>query len=193
MTNRFLIIIGLCVLGIFAASLDFNNKEAAVRLYLQHIEGHINEPFRSIEEDFGPPDYQAESGVVWTYFVRERAKDGGEVITGYRQFGRWEDEIGCYNERNFTSDENAISLYQQVLKYMEEEGRHMGQVSIEEPLPDFSENHRLSRRMDNMWEVDASFLASNSNITLFVYDHQKRGCHMELLDEAKRVEGKLGL
>ena len=189
MRKQVLIIVGLCVLGIFFASFDFRNSDAGVQLYLQRVESYIGASFSDIESDLGSPDLETSDALVRTYYIKDKS---GE-ITGYRQFGYWGDVIGCFSERNVIDEPQVMSLYERVLGFMREDQRTVGLVSMSENPYDFTENHRLSRRLDNMWEVDMLLRDRDSQISLYVYDHDKRACHLELLIEANRIEERLGL
>ena len=184
-----LIIVGLCILGLFFASFDFKNSDAGVFHYLETTEGYIGEPFNKVEQNLGKPDQKNSDSSVHTYIV----KDKNEEITGYRLFGDWQGEVGCYTEQNVVEEGRVISLYQLVVQHMGEEGRTIGQVSSQRDSFDFTDNHQVARRLDTMWEVDMSLDGENSYVTFFIYDEEKHGCHQELLIEAKRIEERLGL
>ena len=189
MRKPILSIVGLCVLGIFFASFDFRNSDAGVQLYLQRVESYIGSSFSDIESDLGVPDFETSDALVRTYYIKDKSGD----VMGYRQFGDWGGVIGCFSERNVIDEPQAMSLYQLVLEFMREDKRTVGMVSMSESPYDFTENHRLSRRLDNMWEVDMLLRNRDSQISLSVYDHDKRACYLELLIEAARVEEELGL
>ena len=184
-----LIIVGLCILGLFFASFDFQNSNAGVTQYLKKVEGFIGEPFSYVQTELGEPDFQTSDSNVLIYYVKDKS---GE-ITGYRQFGNWEGEVGCYSERNTVPEEQVMSLYQQVIAHMREGGSTVDKVSMSGSPYDFTDNHRISRRLDTMWEVDMRLQYLDSNINYYVYERDKRACHLELLIEAKRIEDKLGL
>lgn len=188
MRKQVLIIVGLCILGIFFASFDFRNSDAGVQLYLQRVESYIGASLPEIETDLGSPDSETSDALV-TYYITDKS---GE-ITGFRQFGYREGVVGCFSERNVIDELEAMSLYQRVLGFMREDIRTVGMVSMPEHVYDFTDNHRLSRRLDNMWEVDMLLRDRDSQISLFVYDHDKRACHLELLAEASKIEERLGL
>ena len=187
------IIIGLCILGLLGASIEFQDGDVAVKQYLKRIEGRIGVPWINIEEEFGQPDKIGEQAVIWTYFIKGKGDAGKEEVIGYRQYGNWGGVLGCYGERNFTDELQALSLYQLALDYMDEEGRTITTVSYGDSLFDFTEKHRFARKLDHFWEVDASLQPARPSVTLFVYNHEKRGCYLELLDEADRIEKELGL
>lgn len=184
-----LIIVGLCILGLFFASFDFRNSSAGVIQYLKQVEGYIGDPPSFVEAELGSPDDKTSDTNVLVYYVQDKSGD----ISGYRLFGIWGEEIGCYTEKNVIAEEEVISLYQRVVDFMGESGRNVSLVSGYASSHGFSDNHRLSRRLDNMWEVDMQLRNLESTILFFVYHHENRSCHQELLIEAQRLDESLEL
>ena len=182
-----LIIVGLCILGLFFASFDFQNSNAGVIQYLKKIEGYIGFPLSNLETELGVPDDKTSDSSVFVYHVKNKEGD----ITGYRLFGIKEQEISCYSEKNIVAEEQAMSLYQRVADFMGE-SEHAASIVSAKSTPDiFSDNHRVTRHRDHTWEVDMLLRNSRSNILFIVYAHENRSCYQELVKEVEQIDKKL--
>ncbi len=182
-------VIVFCMACLFsrASVAQFNDEITTDRLH--EIESFIGVSDTEIARLFGDPDEAGLEADVWTYIDWNQR----EEVKGYQLFGMWGGKVGCFGMRRLSNTGSPNAMYASVLEFMGENGRSVIQASMSKRVFNFTENFRLSRRLDNLWEVDMSGDKQPRHVTLFVTDTASRGCRRELVLEALRIEKKHGI
>ena len=192
---RFLILAGLFAVStepIYAqAPLGFDSNS------LGEIQEYVGLPDSLISQQFGQPDEigfeEGKQAVVWTYITKITGETAGtNSIAGYHQFAFWNGKVAGYRTRRFTDEEQAIVMYDSTLAFMKEDGRTIARGGNADSTM-FTENLRISRRGDNIWQADMLKDAFNSHATIIVGDVGYRSCERVVKTEAKRIEKKFGI
>lgn len=166
------------------------DRDLLLTAELREIEHYIGQPFSFVQEEFGAPDRKADEAIAWSYI--SETGDSNTPISTYEVFVSWGDEVGCYGVKYFTTEENAANAYDSALSYMGAEGRTIAMTNRSK-LAFHTEDLRMARRMDTIWEVDKLLDQQGSHVLLVVSDFNNQGCHSEVVEEAMRIEQEYGI
>ena len=185
------------ILGITLNSTVAQSSDGLTRENLVEIHHYVGLSDSTISQRFGSPDEvgydEGKNAVVWTYITKVKGETAGSnPIAGYHQFAFWNGIVAGYRTRRFSDEEQAVAIYNSTLAYMGEDGRTIASVGNADPSI-FTDSLRVSRRDDNLWNVDVLRDSLNSHALIWVGDIGYRGCRLLVQSESKRIEKQFGI